>query len=448
MANLLIIDDEKSVLNALKFTFEDRFEVLTANNMLEVNEMLLNHQPHIALVDLRFGKVSGLKVLMKIKTMYPETIIIVMTAYGTIETSIKAIKMGAYDYVEKPIEIDRLKAMIDKAMLHDDQKKKFSMTDFTESSVYKVSEFHSMSIHSRKMKDILDIVDRISKLNVNVLIQGESGTGKELIVRAIHQKSDRCHHELAVVNCGAIPDNLIESELFGHVKGAFTGAVENKKGVFERAHKGILFLDEIGEMSLSAQVKLLRVLQESEIQPVGGEKTIKVDVRVVAATNRNLEEEVEKGHFRSDLYYRLNVLMIQVPPLRERKEDIPYLIEHFIEKANALYGTKVSGISKGGMDTLMNYDYKGNVRELENIILRAVIMADDIIEEIALPELPNAIRSYEDDVIQIKVGTKLAEVEQETIARTLDAVNGNKAKAARLLGISERNIHYKTQKKE
>ncbi|MBF4694950.1 sigma-54-dependent transcriptional regulator [Fusibacter ferrireducens] len=448
MDKLLIIDDEKSVLNALKFTFEDQFEVLTANSMFEVNEMLLNHQPQIALIDLRFGKISGLKVLMKIKTMYPETIIIVMTAFGTIETSIKAIKMGAYDYVEKPIEVNRLREIINKAIRHDDQKKKFPMAPLTESNVYKLSEFHSMAIHSRKMKDILDIVDRISKLNVNVLIQGESGTGKELIVRAIYQKSDRCHHELCVVNCGAIPDSLIESELFGHVKGAFTGAVDNKKGVFERAHKGILFLDEIGEMSLASQVKLLRVLQEGEIQPVGSEKSIKVDVRVIAATNRNLEEEVEKGRFRSDLYYRLNVLTIQVPPLRERREDIPYLIEHFIEKANDLYGTQVSGISKGGMETLMSYDYKGNVRELENIIFRAVIMANDIIEEIALPDLSSTIKAYEDDVIQIKVGTKLAEVEQETITRTLDAVNGNKAKAARLLGISERNIHYKTQNKE
>jgi len=447
MTKLLIIDDEKALLNALKFTFEDYFEVLTANNILEVNEQLLNHKPDLALVDLRFGKVSGLEILKKIKYMYPSTIIIVMTAYGTIETSIKAIKMGAYDYVQKPIDMDGLHEMFNQAINHVNQKKKILLEEQNKHSLYRVSDVDSMAVHSQKMRNILEVVERISKLNVNVLIQGESGTGKELIARAIHENSDRSKCTIEVINCGAISDTLIESELFGHVKGAFTGAIENKKGLFERADKCTLFLDEIGEMSLSAQVKLLRVLQEREITPVGGQERISVDVRVIAATNRNLEEEVEKGNFRSDLFYRLNVMMLHIPPLKERKEDIPYLISHFIEKANDAYDTSINGISKGALDILLNYEYKGNIRELENIIYRAVIMSKDTIDKHALPALSSSKQQfYDDDFIQIKVGTKLAEVEQEAIERTLQSVNGNKSKAAKILGISERNIYYKTKK--
>lgn len=449
MIKLLIIDDEQSLLNAMKFAFEDQFEVTTANDMVEVNESLLNHKPDIALIDLKFGKISGLDILKKIKFMYPSAIIIVMTAYGTIESSIKAIKMGAYDYVQKPVDMDNLEQLLDQAVLHADQKKKILLEENTRHKLYKVSDVDSMAVHSQKMKDILDVVERISKLNVNVLIQGESGTGKELIARAIHENSNRNKCPIVVVNCGAISDSLIESELFGHVKGAFTGAIESKKGVFERADQCTLFLDEIGEMSLSSQVKLLRVLQEREILPVGGTEKIKVDVRLIAATNRNLEEEVEKGNFRSDLFYRLNVMVLHIPPLRERKEDIPFLINHFIEKANDAYGTCVKGISKGALDQLIKYEYKGNIRELENIVYRAVIMSKDIIDLHALPELSSTKQQfYDDDLIQIKVGTKLSEVEQEAIERTLESVNGNKSKAARILGISERNIYYKMKKNE
>lgn len=447
MNKLLIIDDEKSLLNALKFTFEDKYEVLLANNMYEVNEQLLNNKPNAALVDLRFGKLSGLEVLKKIKYMYPDTIIIVMTAYGTIDTSIKAIKLGAYDYVQKPIDMDSLHDILDNALNYAEHKKKILIKENSKENLYKVSDVHSMAVNSRKMRDVLSIVDKVSKLNVNVLIQGESGTGKELIARAIHEQSDRRDSVMEVINCGAIPDNLIESELFGHVKGAFTGAIENKKGVFERAHKSTLFLDEIGEMSLSSQVKLLRVLQEKMFTPVGGQGNNKIDVRVIAATNRNLEEEVEKGNFRRDLFYRLNVMMIQIPPLRERKEDIPFLISHFIKKANDTYNTSITGVNKNALDVLLNYEYKGNIRELENIIYRSVIMSTNAIDESSLPVLSSGKEQfYGEDFIQIKIGAKLADVELAAIEHTLEYVNGNKSKAAKILGISERSIYYKTKK--
>ncbi len=440
MKKLLIVDDEKSILNALRFSFEDDYEVLVAQSLMALNTCLLHHRPHIALIDLKFGKVSGLQVLDKLQAMYPETVSIVMTAYGTIETSTKAIKMGAYDYIEKPVDSEALRVLLKNALVYAERRKGILLASQPRLSI--LGQCH-MIVHSSQMKAVMAMVDRISTLDVNVLVTGESGTGKELIVRAIHEKSPRSCRPLEIINCGAIPETLVESELFGHAKGAYTGASETRKGVFERADGGTLFLDEVGELSLAAQVKLLRTLQEGEIQPIGGMRK-SVDVRVVAATNRNLSQEVQEGRFRADLFYRLNLMTLEVPPLRERREDIPPLVYAFMERANATYKTQVTGISKGALDRLTRYEYKGNVRELENIIYRAVIMSGEIIEEAALPIAGETFIG--DDIIEIKVGAKMAEVEQAAIEKTLESVNGNRSKAAKILGISERSLYYKIKK--
>lgn len=441
MKNLFIVDDEKSICNALMFNFENEYNINIANNMMEFNNILLNNIPDIVLLDLKFGTANGLELLEQINAIYPDAVVIIMTAYGTIDTSIEAIKKGAYDYILKPLEPDMIKKLVNDASLYQENKKmKTIKLDI-------INKNYNIIGCSPKMQKIYSQIDRVKDVNVNVLICGEGGTGKDLIARAIHYEGARKENPFIVVNCAAIPQNLIESELFGYEKGAFTGAEKDKKGAFELADKGSIFLDEIGEMDLYCQAKILRVIQNKEVVPVGSGVAKKVDVRIIAATNKDLSKEVKNSNFRMDLFYRLNVFPIKIAALNERTEDIPLLVDNFINMANELYGTNIQGITNEALNALKERKYAGNVRELENIIFRACIMSDN--EYISIDCL-----QYEDsgnvnvsvkDHVSIKIGSSLEYTERELILSTLNYVNGNKAKAAKLLGISERSIHYKVK---
>lgn len=440
LKNLLIVDDEKSICNVLKFAFENIYNIYTANNLHELNNIIKNNFIDIVLLDLKFGSISGIDLLDNIKLIHPEVIVIMMTAYGTIETSIQAIKKGAYDYILKPIELEKLKKLVENALRYQELQRKIFTKGFG-------TQGPNINIigKSAKIQKVLEMIQKVKDLDVNVLIYGESGTGKDLVARAIHYNGKRKDMPFQVINCGAMPQNLIESELFGYEKGAFTGADKTKKGLFEIADKGSIFLDEIGDMDLYCQVKLLRTIQQKEIKPLGSNITKKIDVRIIAATNKDLQKEIEDGNFRKDLYYRLNILSIYVPSLNERPEDIPLLIEYFINKANDMYNLNIQGISKGTLEKLKNKEYVGNIRELENIIYRACILSDsDFIEEnlVGDVECSNGNLIF-DNFVSVKLGTKLEDVERQIIMSTLEFVNGNKAKAAKLLGISERSIYYK-----
>lgn len=441
MKSLLIVDDEKSICNVLKFALEDRYKVFVANNLMEFNSIVDYNQIDIALVDLKFGHVNGLDLIKKINMLNKHAIIIMITAYGTIETAIQAIKLGAYDYILKPIELDMLRELLVESNRYYALKKNLILENS-----YSKNDTDIIG-KSAKIINVMEMINKVKNLDVTVLIQGETGTGKGLVAREIHYKGSRKKGPFVVVNCGAIPQNLIESELFGYEKGAFTGAEKPRKGAFELANGGSLFLDEIGETDISSQVKLLKAIEEKEITPIGSGKSIKIDVRIIAATNKDLEQAANKGKFRSDLFYRLNVLPIYLPSLRERSEDIPLLVSYFINKANELYNLNINGIEEGALNYLKNMDYKGNVRELENLIYRLCILNDeDIIRYDNFNIKENKYNNYEikdKNYISFKIGTKIEETEKMMILKTLDFVGGDKAKAAQMLGISERSIYYK-----
>lgn len=444
MNKVLIIDDEPSILTALKFALEDEFEVYITTNVHEGLEIIENNGTDIVLLDLYLGEYHGLEVLGIIKTNYPSVIVIAMTAYGSIESSVEAIQRGAYYYITKPIDINSLKILMKKALDYknlseevEDLKRDKSQEDFSMSEIVSTS---------KAMMNVFDIINRVKDLDINVLISGESGTGKELIAKAIHYTSKRKNKPLVSVNCAAIPYNLLESELFGYEKGAFTGANQRMKGKFELANGGTLLLDEIGDMDIGMQAKILRVLEERKITPLGSETPIPLDIRFLAATNLNLEEEVEKGNFREDLLFRLKVITIEVPPLRNRKEDIPVLIQHFLNKYSKEFNKEIQGVLPSAAEALESYDYPGNIRELKNIIQRAVALANN--EFIALQDLPAELLSNlelkgDKDCIPIYIGEKLEDVEKRVILETYNFFQNNKRKTAKTLGISERSLYNK-----
>jgi len=441
---VLIIDDEPSILTALKFALEDEFEVYITTNVHEGLEIIENNGTDIVLLDLYLGEYHGLEVLGIIKTNYPSVIVIAMTAYGSIESSVEAIQRGAYYYITKPIDINSLKILMKKALDYknlseevEDLKRDKSQEDFSMSEIVSTS---------KAMMNVFDIINRVKDLDINVLISGESGTGKELIAKAIHYTSKRKNKPLVSVNCAAIPYNLLESELFGYEKGAFTGANQRMKGKFELANGGTLLLDEIGDMDIGMQAKILRVLEERKITPLGSETPIPLDIRFLAATNLNLEEEVEKGNFREDLLFRLKVITIEVPPLRNRKEDIPVLTQHFLNKYSKEFNKEIQGVLPSAAEALESYDYPGNIRELKNIIQRAVALANN--EFIALQDLPAELLSNlelkgDKDCIPIYIGEKLEDVEKRVILETYNFFQNNKRKTAKTLGISERSLYNK-----
>jgi two-component system NtrC family response regulator len=390
---------------------------------------------------------DGIQLLREVRGLQPEAVVVLMTAYGTVGTAVAAMKEGAYDYLTKPIDLDELLLLIQRVErevvlgqenrhLKEQLREKFKV-DFIVSA-------------SRQMEEALNLVGRVSQSSATILILGESGTGKELIARAIHYSSPRADKPFVKVNCAALPENLLESELFGHEKGAFTGAVARRVGRFELADQGSIFLDEIGDLSPSLQMKLLRVLQEKEFERVGSNQTIRSDVRVIAATNRNLEEAIRKGTFREDLYYRLNVVTVSLPPLRERKEDIPLLVEHFLKKYNRENKKNVTSLSKEARDLLMRYDYPGNVRELENIVERAVVLCRG--DALTTQDLPLNLREGQAEaVLERDRGTQslpdtLEEIERQLIVKALERSGGVQTKAAEELGISERVLRYKMKK--
>jgi len=443
---ILVVDDDPGHLTTLRTIVKSwGYQVSAVDDGAKAVEKVKEKPFDLILMDVRMAEMSGIEALKKIKNHNPAIPILIMTAYSSIESAVEALKEGAYDYLTKPLDYEVLKLTLERALEH------LGLKNEIRSLKEKINaDFVLKNIigKSRPMKDLIDMLAMIAPSEATVLITGESGTGKELIARSIHYNSNRKEHQIVVVNCAALTDTLLESELFGHEKGAFTGADRQREGRFMQANKGTIFLDEIGETSPTMQAKLLRVIQEREIQRVGGEETLHVNIRILAATNRILEEEVGKGKFREDLYYRLNVVSLNVPPLRDRIGDIPLLAQHFMGKYADKNRKQVRGFSPLAMDMLLKHAWPGNVRELENTIERAVILLPgDYITEKELPL--NITRLYpgnSDGIIprSMDVANRtLEDIEKEAILSTFDATAGNKSETARRLGINRKTLHKK-----
>ena len=440
---ILIVEDDPRVGESIRLLLEKRgYPILLASNGKEALHLFRQDMVDLVITDLVMPKMDGMALLEALKKLRPETEVIVISAQGTIEKAVQAIKMGAFDFIEKPINPKVITLVVERAL--EKQTLVLQNRDLR-SQLEDRFRFKNIVGKSEKMVKIFELISHISPYDSSVLIVGESGTGKELIANAIHYNSPRGPMPFIKVSCASLSEGIIESELFGHEKGAFTGAITSRKGRFELAHGGTLFLDEVEDIPASTQIKLLRVLQEGEFERVGGNKTIRVDIRIIAASNRDLQEEVEKGGFREDLYYRLNVVNIKLPPLRDRKEDVPFLVHFFMEKYNRKYQMKVKGISQRAMNVFINYQWKGNVRELENTIESILVVNSP--EVIDLPHLPREIRDFKEsqEIISIRIGTPLEEVEKEVLLQTLRLTKGNKRKAAQLLGINVRTIHRKME---
>ncbi len=438
---LLVVDDEQSVRDSLERVLEkEGFQVFTAESGRQAREILQKEPIALVLTDLRMPEISGLDLLRQVKKQYPDTEVILITGHGTIEKAVEAMKEGAYDFITKPFKRAEILRAVNKAL----EKQSLARENRLLKEQLKSSFENKIQFigKSKQAHEIMQLVDRVAPLPSTVLITGESGTGKEIIARMIHMKSPRAGKRFVAVNCGAISENLIESELFGHVKGAFTGAIRDKEGLFKIASGGTLFLDEISTIPINLQVKLLRALEEHEIMPVGSTRTIPVDVRIIAASNRDLLKEVEEGRFREDLYYRLNVIGINIPPLRERREDIPLLVDYFIQKFNRELNKNVRGVSHQVMQMFLTYQWKGNVRELENAIERAMILCDG--DQILPEHMPQNFANLEVQPM-VKSGLKEAVMafEKSQILKTLEIVDGDKKAAAKLLGLSISSLYRK-----
>lgn len=438
---ILIVEDNQSVRKVISnLLLKSGYHVEAVENGIAAIDKLQERYFDLVITDYKMEPMNGMELLHKIKGSWPGTEVIMMTAFGSIESSVEAIKGGAFDYITKPFENEALLALVNKLV---EEKRRHRELRNLVSSIRKQSEFDTIIGESKVILHIMDLVRRAARTDSTILIYGESGTGKELIAKSIHELSPRNDNAFMAINCGAIPENLQESELFGHVRGSFTTAHADKKGLLEVADGGTIFLDEIAEMSASTQVKLLRFLEDNELRRVGENITRKVDVRLIAATNKNLDEEIEKGSFRSDLYYRINVIPLRTPPLRQRKEDIPLLAEHFIQKYNPQPGG-IKKISKRAMAMLTNYDWPGNIRELENIIQRAIALSTDT-DEITPEFLPENLTERDSNNHSEQTNT-LLQVEKEVILKTLRRMNGNKRKTAEELGISKATLWRKLKR--
>lgn len=447
MSRILVIDDEEYMGWVIKKAFSKfEYEVLIALSGSEGLKIIEEKSVDLVILDLRMPDMDGMEVLKRIKAMQLEMPVIMITAHGTIDTAIKSMKEGAFDYITKPFDIDELIMQAEKAMemgrLKDEVKYLRNQVDESTGNI----EYTS---NNPQMEQIYSLIDQIAQSDATVLITGESGTGKEVVARLLHKKSTRAKKTFIPINCAALPENLLESELFGYEKGAFTGAVSRKLGRFELAQGGTIFLDEIGDMSLNMQVKLLRVLQEKEIQRVGGNVSIKIDARIIAATNKNLSEAIAEGKFREDLYYRLNVVPIELPPLRQRKEDIEKLADKFIKKYDK--EGRIKGILPDTMELLKAYKWPGNIRELENVIERIVILNRGPF--ITADFIPKEILKISDDeqnniIYFPREGISLEKLEKDLILRALKIANGNQTKAAELLDITRSALIYRMQKHE
>jgi two-component system response regulator PilR (NtrC family) len=448
-ARILVVDDEQSMQEFLEiFLRREGYDVVTAGDVDTAVAHLEADEIDLVLTDMQMPEKTGLDLILEARDVSPDTIMIVVTAFGTTDSAIAAMKEGAYDYLTKPFKVDELRIVIEKAL---EKKVLSSENRRLRQEIRSRSRNRHIIGHSRAMQEVFDLIAQVAETKTNVLVYGESGTGKELVARAIHEQSDRHDKPFVAINCGAIPENLLESELFGHVKGAFTGAVQTKDGLFEAAEGGTLFLDEIGELSSPLQVKLLRALQEKTIRRVGDTVDRKTDVRIVSATNRRLEDEVAAGRFREDVYYRLNVIQLTLPPLRDRVEDIPVLVQHFVQKFAEELGKDVEGMEPAALEVLSSYSFPGNVRELENLIERAVALSrDSMLGCDLLPPTVEEARTRQNPVRITSEGVKLEqlvdEYERSLLAEALSLSGGVKKRAARLLGISFRSFRYRLEK--
>jgi len=445
--NILVIDDEKNQLELLTGYFKKKSaNVFSASSGNEGIETVKNRSIDIIISDFKMPDKTGLEVLEEVKKLNPEIDFLIITAFGTVEDAVKAMRNGAYDYLSKPVDLDELDLILNRLLEHKSLKSENELLKEQLKERHKISSIIS---NSPKMEEVLSISSRAAESKATVLITGENGTGKEVLAKAIHYISPRKDKPFIAVNIPALSENLLESELFGHEKGSFTGAEKLRKGRFELADKGTIFLDEIGDISPATQVKLLRVLQEQQIERVGGTELINIDVRIIAATNQNLEKKIKEGNFREDLFYRLNIIPVHIPPLRERKEDIMLLIDFFINKYSEENNKSKFEISKEAADFLLKYNYPGNVRELENIIERAIILARGNI--ITKNDLPMNLKGFKTEEIAAGNDTQslveqVENLEKRLIYDALSNTGGNQTKAGKLLGITERNLRYKIKK--
>jgi DNA-binding NtrC family response regulator len=443
---ILIVDDEKSMCQFLSIMLrKEGYEITAVNTGKKALDQVGNTRFDLVITDIKMSGMDGIEVLSEIKKIDPAIPVIIMTAYASQKTAIEAVNNGAFHYLIKHAKNDEIKMVIRNAL---DMKRVRTENMLLKKQLKKSSDLKTIIGKSDEIQKVFNLVDKVADTDSTILICGESGTGKELIARAIHFRSNRANNPFVSINCGALPENLLESELFGHVKGSFTGAIRDKEGLFKVAQGGTFFLDEVGETSPTIQVKLLRVLQEREIIPVGGTNPIKVDVRLVAATNADLEKAVNQERFRADLYYRLNVIPVHLPPLRRRKDDIPLLVNHFLAKFNEnLQEDARKAISDEAMEVLINYSWPGNVRELENVIERAVILEDG--KEIQVEALPEKLRSRERSprrLITDRAQVTLEELEREYLLKVLEDTNWQKKRASSILGINASTLYRKIQR--
>ncbi len=443
---ILVVDDDVAHLTMLRTMLKDwGYQVDEAYDGREAIDKVSSRPYDGVLMDVRMADVSGIEALHEIMAYNPAIPVLIMTAYSSVETAVKALKSGAYDYLTKPLDFDELRLTLERAMDHtrlaaENRELRRMLTDKGTGIVGT----------SAPMQELLETIVTVAPSDATILIEGESGTGKELVARAIHQNSSRKNHPLVTINCAALSESLLESELFGHERGAFTGADKRREGRFVQAHKGSLFLDEIGEVPLGVQAKLLRALQEGEVQRVGSDTPILVDVRVIAATNKDLAKEVRARRFREDLFYRLHVIALSVPALRERTQDIPLLAQYFLERFMTKNHKRIRGFTPQVMDQMVRYTWPGNVRELENAVERAVIMsAGDFITQRDIPPMPDAPSSDQTFMAEDRMalaGQSLEEVQRQAILATLETTRGNKSEAARQLGITRATLHNKMKK--
>ncbi len=449
---ILVVDDELSMREFLEIMLtKEGYRVQTAVNGKKALDLAEREVFDLAIIDIRMPKMDGIETLIRLKEISPETVILMITAYASTDTAIRAMKQGAYDYITKPFKIEEIKMTIQKAL---EKKSLEAENTLLRQAVEERYRWGNIIGKSDKMREVFELIEKVSPTKTNVLLSGESGTGKELVAKAVHYNSPRKNKPFIVLNCGAIPENLLESELFGHMRGAFTGAIANKRGLFEAADGGTIFLDEIGELPLPMQVKLLRVIQDREFTRVGGTDSIRVDVRIISATNKDIEEAVRKGEFREDLFYRLNVIQLKLPNLRERKEDIPLLAQHFLKVFSGELGKNIRQISPGGMKLLMKYDYPGNVRELQNMIERAVALeGSNVLTAQNLSSYVDEQHDLTRSEINLEIPKEgidlekaVENLEKTLILKALEKTRGVKKRAAELLHINFRSMRYRLEK--
>lgn len=453
-AKILVVDDEASIREFLQIMLKrERMQVDLAENGKLAWEKVQNEEYDLIISDIQMPEMSGIELLAKVKERDPNALMLMITAFGSTETAVEAMKLGAFDYLTKPFKIEDVKIRITKAL---ENRNLVRDNVRLRKEVGEKYQFSSIVGQAPSMMRIFELIRRVAPTPSNILVTGESGTGKELVAKSLHYNSPLADNPFISVNCGAIPENLMESEFFGHVKGSFTGAVADKKGYFEAADGGTLFLDEIGELPLQMQAALLRALADGTFQPVGASESVSSNVRIVAATNRDLEAEIEKGNFREDLYFRLNVIHIKVPSLKERKEDIPLLVEHFVQHFSERFGKNIMSVSKEALDLLQTYHWPGNVRELENVIERMLALESgqsllpeglpDFIREPLKPKLETLSESMTWNAAGVKLDDVLSSVEREYLIKALHETGGVRRDAARMLSISMRSLRYRLEK--